>query len=72
MPTIVDVKTSWADEVELEGGVLPPPTEVYDNNLKIVTEYKLNEDSKKVILIKALQYSYLFRMIFNTCVYISY
>ncbi|XP_026472758.1 eukaryotic translation initiation factor 3 subunit G isoform X2 [Ctenocephalides felis] len=48
MPSIVDVKTSWADEVELEGGVLPPPTEVYENNLKIVTEYKMNEDNKKI------------------------
>lgn len=59
MPSIVDVKTSWADEVELEGGVLPPPTEVYENNLKIVTEYKMNEDNKKVLHLHTTHYEWI-------------
>lgn len=46
MPAIDDVKSSWADEVELEGGSLPPATEVYENGFKIVTEYKEQGDKK--------------------------
>lgn len=48
MPAIEEVKSSWADEVELEGGALPSSTEVVENGQKIVTEYKYNEDNKKV------------------------
>lgn len=48
MPAAEEVKSSWADEVELEGGALPPSTEVVENGQKIVTEYKYNEDNKKV------------------------
>lgn len=47
-----EIKSSWADEVELEGGSLPPPTEVRENGLKIVTEYKFNEDNKKVKIVR--------------------
>jgi translation initiation factor 3 subunit G len=47
MPVAEEVKSSWADEVELEGGSLPPPTEVFDNGLKIVTEYSYNDEDKK-------------------------
>lgn len=47
-----EVKSSWADEVELEGGALPPTTEVFENGLKIVTEYKYNDDDKKVKIVR--------------------
>lgn len=47
-----DVKSSWADEVELEGGALPPPTEIRVNDFKIVTEYKYNEDDKKFKIVR--------------------
>ncbi|CAH1967700.1 unnamed protein product [Acanthoscelides obtectus] len=52
MPAAEEVKSSWADEVELEGGALPPSTEVYENGFKIVTEYKYNEDDKKVKIVR--------------------
>lgn len=53
MPVDTDeIKSSWADEVELEGGSLPPPTEVRENGLKIVTEYKFNEEGKKVKIVR--------------------
>ncbi|XP_014216583.1 eukaryotic translation initiation factor 3 subunit G [Copidosoma floridanum] len=45
--------SSWADEVEEEGNVtLPPPTTVKENDVKIVTEYKLNDDNKKVKVVR--------------------
>jgi len=46
------VKSSWADEVELDAGSLPPPTEVIENGQKIVTEYKYNKDDKKVKVVR--------------------
>ncbi|EFA10249.1 eukaryotic translation initiation factor 3 subunit G [Tribolium castaneum] len=52
MPVAEEVKSSWADEVELEGGSLPPPTEVYENGFKIVTEYAYNEDDKKMKIVR--------------------
>lgn len=52
MPVAEDVKSSWADEVELEGGALPPPTEVRENGFKIMTEYKYNDDDKKVKIVR--------------------
>lgn len=52
MPVAEEVKSSWADEVEMEGGSLPPSTEVFENGLKIVTEYKYNEDEKKVKIVR--------------------
>ncbi|KAF2894492.1 hypothetical protein ILUMI_11692 [Ignelater luminosus] len=54
MPVAVtdEVKSSWADEVELEDGSLPPPTEVRENGYKIITEYKYNEDDKKVKIVR--------------------
>lgn len=47
-----EVKSSWADEVELEGGSLPPTTEVFENGFKIVTEYQYNDDDKKVKIVR--------------------
>lgn len=52
MPAIDEIKSSWADEVELDSGGLPDPTEVRENGFKIVTEYKINEDEKKVKIVR--------------------
>jgi len=52
MPAAEEVKSSWADEVELEGGSLPPSTEVVENGLKIVTEYRYNDDDKKEKIVR--------------------
>jgi len=52
MPVADDIKSSWADEVELEGGSLPPSTEVRENSFKIVTDYKYNDDDKKVKIVR--------------------
>lgn len=44
-----EYKSSWADEVELDSGDLPPPTESYDSQgNKYLTDYKFNKDDKKV------------------------
>ncbi|BES99991.1 Very-long-chain 3-oxoacyl-CoA reductase [Nesidiocoris tenuis] len=52
MPAIEDTKiSSWADEVDETSEDLPPPSEVIDNGLKIVTVYRRNEDGKKEKLI---------------------
>lgn len=48
-----EYKSSWADEVELDSGSLPPPTETTDvNGQKIFTEYKFNKDDKKVKVVR--------------------
>jgi hypothetical protein len=48
-----EYKSSWADEVELDSGSLPPPTESTDGHgNKTVTEYKLNKDDKKVKVVR--------------------
>jgi translation initiation factor 3 subunit G len=48
MPAVDDYKSSWADEVELDSGTLPPATETFDKNgNKVVTEYRFNKDDKK-------------------------
>ncbi|XP_012288607.1 eukaryotic translation initiation factor 3 subunit G [Orussus abietinus] len=52
MPEAVEIKSSWADDVEEEAGVLPPPSEVYENGFKILTEYKYNADNKKVKVVR--------------------
>lgn len=52
MPGIDEVKSSWADEVELDSGNLPPPTESHEKGLKIVTEYKYDKDDKKVKVVR--------------------
>lgn len=52
MPVSHPIKSSWADEVEEEGGVLPPNSEVYENDLKILTEYKYNDDDKKMKVVR--------------------
>lgn len=44
-----EYKSSWAEEVELDSGSLPPPSESVDSHgQKIITEYKFNKDDKKV------------------------
>lgn len=53
MPAVTyDGKTNWADEVDEETGPLPAPTEVHDSDFKILTEYKYNEDDKKVKVVR--------------------
>jgi translation initiation factor 3 subunit G len=53
MPTLDDYKSSWADEVELDSGELPPPTEVIDEHgVKTITEYKYNKDDKRVKVVR--------------------
>jgi len=48
MPGLDDIKASWADEVELDSGGLPPSTEIVENGQKYVTEYKyINEKKNK-------------------------
>ncbi|XP_076646015.1 eukaryotic translation initiation factor 3 subunit g1 [Halictus rubicundus] len=49
---VADVKSSWADEVEEEVAALPPPSETYENGFKILTEYKYNQDNKKVKVVR--------------------
>lgn len=48
---------SWADQVEEaefenDQTRLPPPVETVDGNTKTVTEYKINEDGKKVKVVR--------------------
>ncbi|XP_011707546.1 PREDICTED: eukaryotic translation initiation factor 3 subunit G-like [Wasmannia auropunctata] len=50
MPVKSEIKSSWADEVE-EEGTLPPPSTVYENGFKIHTEYKYNEEDKRVKIV---------------------
>ncbi|XP_011301183.1 eukaryotic translation initiation factor 3 subunit G [Fopius arisanus] len=52
MPLAYEVKSSWADEVEEDGGVLPASTEVYENGFKVLTEFKYNDDNKKVKVVR--------------------
>lgn len=53
MPAIDDIKGfTWADEVELDSGNLPPPTESNENGLKVQTEYKWNSDDKKLKVVR--------------------
>ena len=59
-PYEVETMTSWADRVELEEqteGDLPPPSEHFDERkgVKTVTEYKFNEDGKKVKVIRTFK-----------------
>lgn len=45
--------SSWADEVEQGGEELPPPHEDIDaKGIKTIIEYKLNDDNKKVRVVK--------------------
>ncbi|KAK6617940.1 hypothetical protein RUM43_014169 [Polyplax serrata] len=51
------IKSSWADEVEeneLGGGrpPLPAPTEVVTGDTKVVTEFKYNDDDKKIKIVR--------------------
>lgn len=51
----MDSKPSWAEQVEQgEDDALPPPHEDYDDvkKLKTVTEYKYNDEGKKVRVVK--------------------
>lgn len=53
MPALDEFKSSWAEEVELDSGTLPPPTEIIDSTgQKIVTEFKYNKDDKKTKVVR--------------------
>lgn len=53
MPAHYKITSSWADEVEEEGTVnLPAPSIIYENDFKVMTEYKLNDDNKKVKVVR--------------------
>ena len=56
MPVADEIKSSWADEIEEEGrgSILPPPSEVVENGLKIVTEYKYENDKKYKVYAKLI------------------
>lgn len=49
MPDSATVKTSWADDVEVEE-LEPPKVEDYvdENGIRITVEYSLNDEGKKV------------------------
>uniref|UniRef100_A0A6P4FF55 Eukaryotic translation initiation factor 3 subunit G n=1 Tax=Drosophila rhopaloa TaxID=1041015 RepID=A0A6P4FF55_DRORH len=48
--------TSWADEVEADYvGGLPPSNEYIEGDYKYVTEYKFNEDGKKVKVVRTFK-----------------
>ncbi|XP_070532535.1 eukaryotic translation initiation factor 3 subunit G-like [Ptychodera flava] len=57
MPTAdSEIKPSWADQVEEgEDDNLPPPSEVQEGDLKIVTEYRLNDDGKKIKVVRTFK-----------------
>nr|QBH74183.1 eukaryotic translation initiation factor 3 subunit G [Eurycantha calcarata] len=57
MPAADEIGTSWADEVEEEGtaGLLPPSTEVINNGCKIITEYKFNDEGKKIKVVRTFK-----------------
>lgn len=52
MPVADEIQSSWADEVDIDQGELPTPSEVVENGLKIVTEYKYDNDNKKVKIVR--------------------
>ncbi|ELT93683.1 hypothetical protein CAPTEDRAFT_160910 [Capitella teleta] len=56
MPDI-DANPSWADQVEDGDDVLPPPTEDFhaSTGTKILTEYKFNDDDKKVKVVRTFK-----------------
>ncbi|CAG9769462.1 unnamed protein product [Ceutorhynchus assimilis] len=46
------IKSSWAEEVESESALTPVSSEVFENNVKIVTEFKVLDNSKKVKIVR--------------------
>lgn len=52
MPAYEDTKHSWAVDTADNDGVLPATSEVIENGMKIVTEYKYNDDDKKVKVVR--------------------
>ncbi|PSN30662.1 Eukaryotic translation initiation factor 3 subunit G [Blattella germanica] len=54
MPVADEVKSSWADEIEEEGGDLPAPTEEIQDGFKIITEFKV-ENEKKVKVVRTFK-----------------
>ncbi|XP_013773049.1 eukaryotic translation initiation factor 3 subunit G-like isoform X2 [Limulus polyphemus] len=47
-----EIKSSWADQVEQDEDDLPPPSECIEGDTKVVTEYKVNDEGKKVKVVR--------------------
>lgn len=50
--TDIETKPSWADQVEQGEAALPPAGEVIEGDTKIVTEYKVNDEGKRVKVVR--------------------
>lgn len=47
------IQSSWADEIEEgDANTLPPITEKIQGNKKIITEYAINDDGKKIKIVQ--------------------
>ena len=49
------MQMNWADDDEIEDEkvvALPPPTTVYENGFKVMTEFKLNDEDKMVKVVR--------------------
>merc|ERR1711993_54407 len=50
------VQSSWADEIEEgDANTLPPITEKIQGNKKIITEYAINDDGKKIKIVRTYE-----------------
>lgn len=47
--------SDWADEVELDAGALPEPTETIKDGKKTITEYRINKDDKKEKIVRTYE-----------------
>jgi len=50
------IQSSWADEIEEgDANTLPPITEKVQGNKKIITEYAINDDGKKIKIVRTFE-----------------
>ena len=50
------VQSSWADEIEEgDSNTLPPASERISGNKKITTEYSINDDGKKIRIVRTFE-----------------
>ena len=50
------IQSSWADEIEEgDANTLPPITEKIQGNKKIITEYAINDDGKKIKIVRTYE-----------------
>ena len=51
-----EIQSSWADEIEEgDSNTLPPITEKVQGNKKIITEYAINDDGKKIKIVRTFE-----------------